>query len=407
MGNLNVLLLHNRYQQPGGEDKCFESEAELLRARGHTVHAHVIDNDVIRLSNAAVAGLKGIWNHAEYRDIRDLIRRTRADLVHVHNFFPLLSPSVFHAAVAERVPTVQTLHNYRLLCPGALLFRAGAPCEECIGKALQWRGVLHGCYRNSRAASVAVAAMTVTHHLAGTWSRQVSAFIVPTAFTREKFIAGGFPSEKIHVKPNFVADTGQGSGDGGYALFVGRLTEEKGVRVLLDAWRTLAIQIPLKIVGAGPLERLVRTVGCEIPSIEYHGPRPATEVSEMMKYATALVFPSVCYETFGRAIIESFVAGTPVLASRLGAMESLVRNRETGLHFRAGDADDLAVQVHWMLDHPAEWQMIRQNARAEYLANYTPERNYRMLMQLYTSLGARANEHLAPQEPPAVTYPNN
>lgn len=381
---MNLLIIHNRYLYRGGEDECFEAERDLLRAHGHAVSEHVLDNHSIGPANAAVAGLHAVWNRGEYRAIRSAIRQTGAEIVHVHNFFPLVSPAVYHAAAAEGVPVVQTLHNYRLLCPGALLYRDGRACEECLGEVVPWQGVRHRCYRQNLAASAAVAAMTAAHRLLGTWSHKVSAYIALTEFAREKFIAGGLPTEKLYLKPNFVPDAGQGVGNGGYALYVGRLTEEKGVRVLLEAWRKLGEQLPLKVVGAGPLETLARERTCR--SIAYLGQRPPGEVYDLMRHAAALVFPSLCYENLPRTILESFAAGTPVIASRLGAMASLVRHGETGLHFRPGDAADLAAQVRWMLAHPATWATMRRHARAEYLREYTPERNYQLLMRLYNRL---------------------
>ena len=387
--SMKVLLLHNSYQQRGGEELCFEAERDLLRERGHRVSEHVVENHSIRPGHLALTGLKAVWNQNEYRRVRRRLREIDAEIVHVHNFFPLISPAVYYAAADEGVPVVQTLHNYRLLCPGGLLFRDGKPCEDCVGKAVPWGGVRHGCYRGSPAASAAVAAMAVTHRALGTWSGRVSAYIVLTEFARSRFVAGGFPESKLFLKPNFVHDAGQGRGDGGYAVYVGRLSEEKGVRVLLDAWRTVDARLPLKILGAGPLEPLVSERARSTSSIDYVGYRCTADVTEIIKRATALVLPSVCYEGLPRVIPEAFAAGTPVIASGRGAMESLVVHQKNGLKFAPGDATDLAVQVDWMLKHPADWQVVRENARAEYLGNYTPDRNYRLLMGLYTRVLAR------------------
>lgn len=388
---MRVLTVHNRYQQRGGEDECFEAERDLLRARGHVVEEHVVDNHGIKRRDAPLTGLRTVWSRSEYKQIRLLIRRTNPDIVHVHNFFPLISPAVYYAAQAEGVPVVQTLHNYRLVCPGALLYRQNRPCEECVGKPLPWPGVLHGCYRSSRAASAATATMVATHRLLGTWSRVVSAYIVLTELARKKFIFGGLPEQKLFLKPNFAPDAGQGSGEGGYALFVGRLTEEKGVRVLIDAWRDEHPGLPLKVVGGGPLETFVRDAAVGACQVQYLGELPRRDVYSMMRGAATLVFPSLSYETFGRTIIEAFAAGTPVVASKLGAMESLVKHRHTGLHFLPGSATDLAAQVRWLADHGAERHDMRQNARAEYLRKYTASTNYESLMNVYTRVLAGAH----------------
>jgi glycosyltransferase involved in cell wall biosynthesis len=380
---MRILISHNRYLRRGGEDECFEAERDLLRAHGHSVDEHVAGNQFVQGARAALVGLKGIWNHAEYEQIRARIRKTNAEVVHVHNFFPRISPAIYYAAAAERVPVVQTLHNYRLLCPAALLFREGQPCEDCLGRSIPWRGVWHGCYRASRSATAAVATITTAHRLLGTWSRQVSAYIVLTEFARHKFIAGGLPTDKLYVKPNFVPDPGAGLGNGDYALYVGRLSEEKGIRVLLDAWGAGGQRALLKIIGSGPLEPLVREHQQRNSSIEYLGYRPPPDVYALMKCAVALIVPSLSYEGLPLAIAEAFAAGTPVIASRMGAMDSLVKHGSTGLKFRVGDGADLVEQVKWMWDHPAEQRRMREQARAEYLHHYTPERNYELLIRLY------------------------
>lgn len=327
-------------------------------------------------SRAKVAG-QVIYNRAARRRVADELARHRPDIVHVHNFFPLLSPSVYYACRAAGVPVVQTLHNYRLLCSNALFFRDGRPCEDCLGKTVPWPGVWHGCYRQSRAATVPVVAMLTAHRAFGTWRKAVDRYIVMTEFAREKFIAGGLPADRIVVKPHFVDPApAPGEGRGGYALYAGRLSQEKGVQTLLSAWKQIGSTLPLKIVGDGPLAT-AQGGG------EWLGRRSREEVFELMREAAVLIFPSICYETFGIAIAEAFAAGTPVIASRLGSMASLVEHGRTGLHFEAGNADDLAKQVRWFLEHPVEAQQMRRAARAEFEAKYTAERNYRMLMEIY------------------------
>jgi glycosyltransferase involved in cell wall biosynthesis len=375
---VKILLLHNRYQIAGGEDTTVAAEKSLLESHGHMVVFHEVSNIEIAgaWSRAKVAG-QVIYNRAARRRVADELARHRPDIVHVHNFFPLLSPSVYYACRAAGVPVVQTLHNYRLLCSNALFFRDGRPCEDCLGKTVPWPGVWHGCYRQSRAATVPVVAMLTAHRAFGTWRKAVDRYIVMTEFAREKFIAGGLPADRIVVKPHFVDPApAPGEGRGGYALYAGRLSQEKGVQTLLSAWKQIGSTLPLKIVGDGPLAT-AQGGG------EWLGRRSREEVFELMREAAVLIFPSICYETFGIAIAEAFAAGTPVIASRLGSMASLVEHGRTGLHFEAGNADDLAKQVRWFLEHPVEAQQMRRAARAEFEAKYTAERNYRMLMEIY------------------------
>ena len=232
----------------------FLAETALLESYGHRVVRYITHNDrVAELNSVTLAG-KTVWNSSAYRELRNLIHLEQPDVAHFHNTFPLVSPAGYYAARAEGVPVVQTLHNYRLLCPNALFFRDGGVCEDCKSKAITWPGVVHKCYRGSRAASGVVTAMLTTHRALRTWRKKVDVYIALTEFARRKFIEGGLPAGKIIVKPNFVyPDPGPGEGEGGFALFVGRLSFEKGVGTLLAAWEHLDRRIPLKIVGDGPL----------------------------------------------------------------------------------------------------------------------------------------------------------
>jgi glycosyltransferase involved in cell wall biosynthesis len=244
---MKILAIHNSYQQPGGEDQVFLAETSLLERYGHQVVRYSKHNDrAAGMNRLALAGT-ALWNNSTYRDLRVLIRRERPDVAHFHNTFPLVSPAGYYAAKAEGVPVVQTLHNYRLLCPNALFFRDGGVCEDCMGKAITWPGVVHKCYRGSRAASGLVTAMLATHRALRTWTDMVDVYIALTEFARRKFIEGGLPEERMTVKPNFVdPDPGPGTSDDGHALFVGRLSPEKGVDTLLAAGNALEDGFPLR-----------------------------------------------------------------------------------------------------------------------------------------------------------------
>ena len=383
---MKVLLIHNYYQQAGGEDGVFLEEADLLEAHGHEVTRYQLHNDQIATMKRAVLVEKTIWNRSAYRDLEHLIGRTRPDVTHFHNTFPLVSPAGYYAAKAAGLPVIQTLHNYRLLCPNALFYRNGGPCEDCLGKTVTWPGVIHGCYRGSSAASAVVTAMLSAHRAAGTWTRAVDKYVVLTEFARRKFVDGGLPTGKVVVKPNFVrTDPGVGAGRGGYALFVGRLSPEKGVNTLLEAWSRFGKSIPLKVAGDGPLEGRVAAAAKKVTGLEYLGHKRVEEVRMLMKGAKMLVFPSEWYETFGRVAAEAFAAGTPVVASDIGAVAEIVDDGRTGLRFRPGDARHLAAQVERMLSYPREYARMRREARAEYESEYTAERNYEMLMSIYES----------------------
>lgn len=389
---MRVLLVHNYYQQPGGESQSFASESEMLISHGNSVIRYTVHNDQIKEMNPFALTARTLWNRTVALDLRKIIYQKRPEIVHFQNTFPLISPAAYYAVKAYGIPVIQTLHNYRLLCPNALFFRNGQVCEDCMGKFVPWPGVLHACYRKSMAATSVTAAMLSVHKALRTWSRMVDVYIALTDFARHKFIQGELPAGKIAVKPNFIdPDPGIGDGQGGYALFVGRLSQEKGVNTLLAAWDKIGGKIPLKIVGDGPLAFQVAEAVQRIPRVEWLGHQPRQFVLDLMKDAAVLIFPSVCYEGFPVTIVEAYSVGLPVIASNLGAISSIIEHKRTGLHFRPGDPDDLAMQVKWIIDHPAEFEQMRQEARAEYEVKYTAERNYEMLMEIYEKAISQAH----------------
>lgn len=381
---MRILSVHNKYQIRGGEDESRESEERLLREMGHQVEVYEESNDNLAAIGAARVALKTVWSSEAYQIVRQRLKTTKHDIIHVQNFFPLISPSVYYAARAEGVPVVQTLRNYRLLCPNALFFRDGQVCEDCLGKFVPYPGVLHGCYRESRAASGGVTAMITAHRAINTWNEMVDVYIALTEFARQKFIQGGLPAEKIIVKPNFVnPDPGVGTGQGDYALYVGRLSVEKGLDTLLEAWEQLDHPMPLKIVGDGPLADRVIEAAKRMPQVEWLGRRPMPEVHALMGEAMFLIFPSKWYETFGRVAVEAFAKGTPVIAANIGAIAELVDSGRIGLLFQPGDSEDLAAKVEWALANPAKLAQMRLAARAEFEAKYTAEKNYKQLIEIY------------------------
>jgi glycosyltransferase involved in cell wall biosynthesis len=381
---MKILLCHNYYQQSGGEYHVFEDESWLLASRGHEVIRFTRHNDEIRNMRPWRVAVRTVWNSETYADLRALIRRERPDVVHLTNTFPLISPAAHYAARAENVPVVQSLHNYRLLCPRADFLRNGRPCEDCVGKSFPWPAVAHGCYRNSRAATSVTAAMVGFHRMVGTWTRVVDRFVALTEFSRGRFIAGGLPPDRIVVKPNFLrSDPGVGTGDGDFAVFVGRLAPEKGVATLLAAWERLPGDLCLKVIGDGPLADRVRAAAAAYRNIEWLGELPIERVLTIVGEAACLVVPSICYETFGRTAVEAFAKGRPVIASRLGAMQDVVRDGVTGLHFRSGDPDDLARQTTRLFSEPEQAAAMGHAARREYETAYTAERNYDLLMRIY------------------------
>jgi len=384
---MRILVIHNRYQQAGGEDVVVRAETSLLRSKGHEVQIFQENNDGIATwSDAVKTTLQCVYSYSAARDVRKLIDEFEPDLAHIHNFFPRVSPSVHYACHEAKIPVVQTLHNYRLLCPASTFLRDGKVCEDCLGKTISWPAVQHSCYRKNKFASAAMVNMLAIHRVLRTWRRTVTRFIVPTQFARAKFVEGGLPEERIVVKPNFVApDPGMGRGNGGYVLFVGRLSEEKGLGTLLAAWSQISTSVRLKIVGDGPLAGTVERTSATVPRVEWLGARSREEVSGLMADAALLVFPSICYETFGLTVIEALATGLPVLASRLGAMTELVSDGETGKLFTAGSCGELAAAIDWAHSHPGHLKAMRSRARHEFELKYTAELNYASLMDVYES----------------------
>ena len=382
---MRILTIHNRYQLRGGEEECYEAEVSLLQQMGHEVEVYEENNNRLKGLNTAALAARTVWSQKTYQDVRRCLKQQSLDVVHVHNFFPLISPSVYYAAKAQGVPVVQTLHNYRLLCPNGLFFRDNQLCEDCTGKVIPYPGILHGCYRNSQLASAGVATMSGVHRAMRTWTEMVDLYVCLTEFAKQKFIEGGLPANKIVVKPNFVNfDSGVGSGSGGYALFVGRLSTEKGLDTLLAAWEDLSIHIPLKIVGDGPLADYVVQAAKRLPHVEWLGRKSMAEVYALMGEAMFLVFPSKWYETFGRVAIEAFAKGTPIIAANIGAISEIVVNGRTGLHFQPGIAEDLVEKVKWVLANREKLTQMRQEARLEFEAKYTAQKNYEQLIEIYT-----------------------
>jgi glycosyltransferase involved in cell wall biosynthesis len=396
-----VLLVHNFYQHGGGEDVVFTADSALLRARGHHVAEYTESNKDIPQRSGPSTAARAIWSRSSVNRLERMIRGEAIDVLHCHNTFPLISPAAYYAAARCRIPVVQTVHNYRLVCPGATCFRAGAVCEDCVGRALPIPAIRYACYRGSRLASAASAAMLATHWIAGTWARRVTTYIALTAFARDVLIRGGLPPSRIVVKPNFLSpDPGIGDGGGNYALFVGRLTVEKGIRTLLRAW-TRQSDLPLIIVGDGPLRDEVLLASSASPQIRYLGLRPRSDVLALMRDAFLLVFPSEWYEGFPMTIIESFACGTPVLASALGSMAQIVEDGRTGAHFKPGDPADLARKVNQILAGPTGWRAMRRNARDEFLTRYTAEKGYQALNAIYEAAGAARS--LRRRSPSAVS----
>jgi glycosyltransferase involved in cell wall biosynthesis len=382
---MKILIAHNAYQQQGGEDAVVAAEIALLRTYGHEVELYQRHNDELRQMPRAAAAVSTVWSRTSAIAADRLCGNFQPDLIHVHNTFPLISPSLYWMAARKKIAVVQTLHNFRLLCPQAIFLRDGKVCEDCLGK-LPWRAVARKCYRESALQSAVTVGMLAGHRIIGTYREKITRYIALNAFCRDKYIAGGLPAERFRLKPNFVESTTVPDWQvrcGG--LFVGRLSSEKGLGVLADAVRMLNTK-NIEIIGNGPLGALATASFGE----NYLGFKSLDDIMARMRSALFFVLPSICYENSPRTIVESFACGLPVIASRLGALADIVRHGVTGLLFTPGDAADLAAKIAWAESHPEQMLRMGRAARAEYEAQYTPQRNYRMLIGIYEDAIAAA-----------------
>lgn len=381
---MDIVVAHNFYQLRGGEDQCVEDEVKMLRSHGHNVTEYFVHNDSLKVMPPLTLAARTIWSSKAFNELAAIVRDRRPQVVHFHNTLPLISPCAYYAARRQGAAVVQTLHNYRLLCPNGLFFRQGAVCEDCQGKQLPWPSIARKCYRESRSATTVVAAMLSVHRAFGTWRRAVDMYITLSEFGRRKLIAGGLPAGKIAVKPNFLARGAQsGAGRGGYAIYVGRLSSEKGIDVLLDAWRALGGAVPLKIIGDGPLAERVEQAAKEGLAIEWLGQVDIENVYDLIGNAEALVVSSRCYENFPRVIVEAFGKGTPVIAPDLGPMGEIIENGVTGLLFRSGDPSDLAEKIGRVMADDVARRHMRQAAYQTYAGRFTEAANHNFLMQIY------------------------
>jgi glycosyltransferase involved in cell wall biosynthesis len=391
---VKILYAFNYYQQHGGENQWYSSEPELFQSRGHEVSIYSRDNNELkRFSTLQKAALfwQTSWSEETYQAVRKLIRSNRPDIVHVYNTLVLISPSIFHACRDERVQVVQTLYNYRPVCPAGTLLRDHHICEQCIEHSL-WRSVLYACYRDSRIQSAALALSLHRHRKVGTWRECVSAFIVPTPFMKAKLAQGGLPAEKIIVKPNWHSpDPGARIGVGENAvLYVGRLISEKGVDVLLRTWKAASPgTVPeLRIIGDGPLRDEVAAFVTANPkaNTQYLGRRSHDEVIDEMKRAGALVIPSLWYEAFPHTILEASACGVPIIASRIGTLPDVIDDKVTGLLFNPDDSADLVDKIRALFsnsDSNALRERLARAAREKFLREYTADRAYELLLEVY------------------------
>ncbi|MBF0478523.1 MAG: glycosyltransferase family 4 protein [Candidatus Omnitrophica bacterium] len=384
---MKILVVHNFYIEPGGEDQVFRAEAQMLKENGHDVRTYEEHNSRAKMMGRFKIAASFIWNKESASKFGKELDDFKPDLVHFHNIFLLLSPAVYYECKKRRIPVVQSLHNSRLICPAARFFRDGHLCMECAAKNFPWPGVQYRCYHHSRLQTFLVGLMSFWHRQTGTWHKQIDAYIVFSEFYRQVFVKWGLPKEKIVIKPHFlIKDPGSRPAGtlGEYALFVGRLSADKGIRKLLNTFLRLK-DLRLIIIGDGEerayVEEFIKKHSCK--NIRLLGQLPHLEVMEHIKRSKFVVVPSEVAETFGLVVLESFACGVPVVASKLGALPEMVKERGNGRLFMPGNGQQMIEMILGICSDPQKLIALGEQARKTYELRYTKEKNYQQLMDIY------------------------
>ena len=388
---LRILQVHNAYQIPGGEDVVVANEKKLLEMNGNEVFSYSRNNDELKTMNAfqkLLIPFTAVYSFKTYREVKKLIRENKIDIVHVHNTLMVVSPSVFYAAFHCHVPVVQTLHNFRMLCPAGSYFRGDRICEECSEKGLQC-SLKYGCYRGSKAQTFVSAAILKIHRMLGTY-RKVN-FICLTEFKREKLSRlneGGkqiVDMKKVYIKPNFTFQEGisgevQKAGD--YFLVVGRVEALKGIDVVVKAFEKIPDQ-KLIVAGDGPMMAEMKAYIKEhnMSNVKFAGYLDKAKVQEKYRGAKAVIMASQCYEAFAMTIAEAYSNAVPVIAGNVGNLANMVEEGVTGIKFVYDSPDDLAAKI--LKYNTMDIAKMKQNAKTFYEKRLKPEDNYRILEEIY------------------------
>ncbi len=393
------LLVHNRYRsvEPSGENVVFDDEAAELARRGHEVEVWTVSSDEIadysHLQNLRLP-FRTIWSGESARALRTAVRAFRPDVVHLHNTFPLITSSVIPMLRREGVPTVATVHNYRLTCAGGSLYRDGRVCHDCVGR-VQWRGVVHGCYRGSELLTAPIA---VGNALAMRQWNQLDAVMALSTAQRSLLVAGGLDAGRVVVKPNFVRDFGPPlDAERSGVVYVGRLADTKGLLTIIAAWRELAARgrsIPLRIIGDGPLRQEVIKLAAENDDVQFMGRLDRNAVIEAVRTSSAVLLPSSWEETFGLTVVEAMCVGTPVIATSHGSFIDIVTDGHDGFLVPPDDVSSFIDAVVRLHDDQGLVGHLGANARQTYETRYVPDVVMSQLEAIYdTVCAARPTGH--------------
>lgn len=388
---MRILIVHNRYKIRAGEDSVFFKEVKLLREHGHQVLTWIVDNRELDASNPLQKlklAINTTWSWSAHHTMKEKIREYSPEIVHVHNFMPLLSPSIFYACQSMGIPVIQTLHNYRLGCPLSYYSREGKICELCRERSLL-ESIRLKCYHNSRLETASIAIMLQVHRWLQTWKRVVDGFIVLSEFQYYKMKELGIPEEKMYLKPNFVERkevTTQNHEFGSYYLYVGRLTEEKGIHLLLESFQLSESKYPLIVVGDGELKEVVISAAQDNPMIRYEGTQTPQQVKQWMGSAIALLFPSLWYECLPMTILEAYCCSLPVISTDVGVMLNMVQPHKTGLIISPPLSTAMAEAISWIEANAQNWVTLKYNLLKEFNQIYFADSNYKQIINIYQTI---------------------
>lgn len=386
MKKYNVLMAHNYYQVQGGEDTVFSNEIKMLKKNGHKVVEYTRHNDEIKsgIFNKLKLGIDTIFSLKTYKEVKEIIDKNNIDIVHVHNTLPLISPSIYYAARAKKIPVVQTIHNFRLLCPGATFTRNGVICEDCLVKGLG-QSLKNKCYRNSLVQTSIMYAMLRVHRFIGTYNK--IDYITLTEFNKKKLLNLIKDESRIHVKSNFIEKKEKTKRNlENYFVYIGRLDEIKGINFLVESWKDIDENCILYIIGRGTEEDNIKEYikKNELKNIKVLGFVQREKAFEIMKKAKAVIVPSKCYEGFPMTIVESFSLGVPIIGSKLGNIKDIVEDRYNGLLF--SNKSELNEVVEEIFYNKKLNEKLGHNAFNTFKEFYTDEENYKILLEIYSRL---------------------
>ena len=381
---MNVLVLHSKYQAAGGEESSISTDLELMSRLGISYRLFTEENAQAADYGALRLAINTVWSRSAAARLEQHLKANSYDVAHVHNTFPMLSGSVYYILKQFGLPVVQTFHNFRLFCTNGLLFRQGRPCEECIGHKFPIKSLRHPCYHRGHAANGVVAIQIGLHRVLRTYEDNVDTFLALSQFAKKLIIRAGIPGERVLLRANCITpDPGEGDGGGGYGLFVGMLSESKGIMQLLAAWARAATGRELRIIGDGPLRGAVQAEASRRSDVKYLGPQPRSSVFSQMKSARALIFPSILYEGMPMTILEAFAVGTPVVAHRLGTMAEMISPGVNGWLTDSTTESSLADSIRSALSSDGQALKLRQHCRAEYEQHYSERAGTASLVAAY------------------------